>query len=85
MRYSDENPYLEDAVPCPSCRKTPYERIGECRPIVICGIPLAGAGYGTYLICGGCGARTQAYWQPWQAYLEWNEKIQKEMVGGNNA
>lgn len=79
--YSGDNPYLEDAVPCPDCGKVPYERIGECAPFVLCGIPLAGAGYGTYLVCGGCGKRTQAYSKPWQAYLDWNERYSKTQKG----
>ena len=78
--YSDDNPYLEDAVPCPDCGNVPHERVGECSPVVICGVPLAGAGYGTYLVCS-CGKRTQAHMQPWQAYLDWNERYGKTPKG----
>lgn len=72
--YTDDNPYLDDAVSCPKCGNIPYERIGQDAPIMLCGIPLP-TGYGTYLECG-CGNRTQTYRQPWRAYLEWNKKYQ---------
>ena len=72
--FTDDNPYLEDAVDCPHCKRQPVEVIGECTPIILCGIPLS-TWYGTYLWCPNCGNRTQTHREIWRAYLEWNERF----------
>ena len=82
IHYTDNNPYLDDAVPCPDCGKIPHERIGRCDPFIICGIPVNGAQYGTYLVCGGCGKRTLTFSKPWEAYLDWNRKNIKPQKEG---
>ena len=71
MKYNNDNPYLDDAVPCVQCGELPTERIGKALPFYICNIPVDG-GYGTVLSCK-CGRRTNARTQPWEAYIDWNE------------
>lgn len=72
-KYNNDNPYLEDAVPCPSCGRIPSEIIAKSPPFFICGIPV-GSDYGTVLRCRTCDKQTSVCHQPWEAYLEWNNK-----------
>jgi hypothetical protein len=72
--YNDDNPYLEDALPCPECGEVPYERIVKCPCWSICGIPVDG-GYGTALMCD-CRNETRSHEKPWKAYIDWNHWVQ---------
>ena len=74
VNYSNNNPYLEDAIPCPDCGKVPSEIITKGPPIFLCGIPVGGD-YGTALRCHYCGKQSAVYHQPWEAYLDWNRRF----------
>lgn len=62
---------------CPKCGGNGIEKVGYGYPIGICGIS-AGIPLGHVVVCEKCGYHTQAYYEPLDAFEDWNRRADNE-------